>query len=78
MLGLLSGSDRPGGDALDELVPVVDVVDEDADAAVLGLVSGAGNRDIQEAARLLRRSRNRERDRPGNGNAQRERTRVGP
>ena len=42
--------DGPGGDALDELVAVVDVEDEEPDTAELEVVADAGHGHVEEAA----------------------------
>ena len=47
----------PGRNALDEFVSVIHVEDQDAGAAVLGLIADAGNAGIQQALRALRLGR---------------------
>src|SRR5262249_7819618 len=54
VLSLFARGDLPRGDPLDELVSLVDVVDENADAAILKIVADARHRDVEEMS-LLRR-----------------------
>src|SRR5256885_5187048 len=48
IFGLLAGRDGPSGNALDDFVAGVDVVDEDADSAVFDIIANAGKSDIEE------------------------------
>lgn len=51
VLGLLALGYAPGRDASDELVAMIGIKDEDADAAILGIVPDSGSRYVQEVAR---------------------------
>ena len=53
VLGSLAFGHVPGRDAAEELVPVVDIEDGYADAAVFGIVAGSGVGDIKQM--LIRR-----------------------